>query len=75
MNHDTLTGEPTEHRIGLSLRLGAGLGIVWSLIFFACLVNVYDTLKSAILASVLLPTFLAVGLWKLWLPDLLKEPE
>jgi hypothetical protein len=74
LTEDEITGEPIT-RVGLSLRLGIGLGIVWTLIFIACMLNVTDTFKSAVLASVLLPTFMAIGLWKEWLPQLLKEPD
>ena len=66
---------PEEHRIALSLRLGIGLGIAYSLIFFACLANIPDIKKSAGLAFVLIATFMIMGLWRQWWPAVKEALE
>lgn len=64
-----ITEPDGQDRLGLSLRLGIGLGIVWGLLFVACRVNIASDEKSATLATILLVALLIAGLWKLWLPD------
>ena len=66
---------PGEHRIALSLRLGIGLGIAYSLIFFACLANIPNIRDSAILAFILLLTFMIMGLWRHWWPAVKEALE
>lgn len=60
-------------RIGLSLRFGIGLGITWGLLFVACLVNISNVITSAIFAAVLLVITIFLGLWRLWLPQFIKD--
>lgn len=58
---DEITDEDLSPRVGLSIRLGAGLGIVYTLLFVACLLNITNALLAAELAGVLLITLIATG--------------
>lgn len=50
-----------DERVPLSIRLGAGLGLVYALMFAACLMNISDIKKAAGLAGSLMLILLATG--------------
>ena len=51
----------SDLRIGLSTRLGVGLGLVYALLFAACLMNMSDIFFAMQVAGVLLGTLVSTG--------------
>ena len=50
-----------DERVALSTRLGVGLGLVYALLFAACLMNMSDIFFAMKVAGVLLGTLVSTG--------------
>jgi uncharacterized protein with PQ loop repeat len=49
------------HRVAISIRLGAGLGFVYVLLFIACLLNISDIKQAAALSMTMLAAMMITG--------------
>lgn len=58
---DEITDEDLSPRVGLSIRLGVSLGLVYTLLFVACLLNISNVTLAAEFAGVMLVVLISTG--------------